>query len=201
LQYNYALSKGRGQICERRWFRWSDSKTPALQNFKTPKLQNSKTSKCQNSKTEQLNSKTQQLNNSNIQQLTHQFTHPPPPSLTPSSPTHSLNSLNIQLLQNSTTQQVKTQQLQNLTTQQLPSSHPTSLLSPSGPTSLPYPLTHSLTQLPQNLKTPNYLHNLLWISMKWFRSFKVWRPGAWFTKQTYNNFYPKFLVKQRYNVF
>jgi len=26
-------------------------------------------------------------------------------------------------------------------------------------------------------------------------------PGAQFTKQTYNNFYPKFLVKQSYNVF
>jgi len=26
-------------------------------------------------------------------------------------------------------------------------------------------------------------------------------PGARFTKQTYNNFYPKFLVKQSYNVF
>jgi len=27
-------------------------------------------------------------------------------------------------------------------------------------------------------------------------------PGArWFSKQTYNKFYPKFLVKQNYNVF
>jgi len=26
-------------------------------------------------------------------------------------------------------------------------------------------------------------------------------PGARFTKQTYNNFYPKFLVKQSYNLF
>jgi len=28
-----------------------------------------------------------------------------------------------------------------------------------------------------------------------------YKPGARFTKQTYNNFYPKFLVKQSYNVF
>jgi len=27
------------------------------------------------------------------------------------------------------------------------------------------------------------------------------KPGARFTKQTYNNFYPKFLVKQSYNNF
>jgi len=26
-------------------------------------------------------------------------------------------------------------------------------------------------------------------------------PGARFTKQTYNNFYPEFLVKQSYNIF
>jgi len=26
-------------------------------------------------------------------------------------------------------------------------------------------------------------------------------PGARFTKQTYNHFYPKFLVEQSYNVF